>query len=114
MDPSTHEKRREIYTNEQITLLGMIQQLRIQRIRNLAHDQHRQRDDLLRVERWERAEEFIRTDESETIQTDNERGSLPRVFKQCIPHTNQLRDNTEDIQMRTVRKEEIPQMQHFR
>lgn len=41
-------------------------------------------------------------------------GEVPWTLKNDILHPNQLRDNTEDIQMRPIREEEIPQMKNLR
>lgn len=97
-------------------LFGMVHQLSIERIGDLADNQDSQGDYLLGVEGRERAEDFIRADQVSKLAICHIqcRGFIvPWILQNGIPHPNQLRDNTQDIQMRAIREEEIPQMQHL-
>jgi hypothetical protein len=40
-------------------------------------------------------------------------GNVPRTIQNLAPNNHQLRDNTEQIQMRAVRKQKVPQLQHL-
>lgn len=75
----------------------MNNQLPIHTLRNLPHHPHHQENHLARLQRRKRPQQ---------------RPRIPTP-QQHLPHPHQLRDHTEDIQMGTVRQQEIPQGEHF-
>ena len=94
-------------------LFGVIYQLGIEWFGDLANDQDGQGDDLLSVEGREWAEDFIWAvylfvNRLINWPIKDPGNNSPRALKNGIPHAYQLRDNTQDIQMRSIRKKKIP------
>jgi phenolic acid decarboxylase len=79
--------------------------LSIEILRDLPHKQNGQSNDLLSIKRRERAKYFIRAIQlvpkfkQVTVMQDS-----PWTLKDLIPHPNQLRNNTQNVQMGPVRK----------
>ena len=107
----------------------MHDQLVIDTLWNPRHETDGQVPDHLRLKRREGAEDFRRTARLPVHGTLSARvtcpafllsfrsegiACLPRTAEDGIPHHNELGDDAQDIQMRAVREEKVPELQDFR
>ncbi len=96
----------------------MLDDLVIQLVGNLGHQTDGQSLDLGRVQRRKRSQDLDGANTSISSASINLRtryiiADSPRIVQNDITHHDQLRDDAQDVQMRAVGKEEIPEMQHL-
>ena len=79
---------------------------------NLADEADSQRNDLFSLQRWERSKQLSGTD-THTLAFGFFRAAnlyyIPRIRKKFLPHHHKLGTNTQDVQMRTISEEKVPE-----
>lgn len=100
------------------TSFSMDHKLGIDVVRDLPDDDQGRCNDFLGVESWEGAEEFsgaiveVRSIR-EAQRMVYEIGDAPWTRHECVFQQQELSHNAQDIKVRSICKEKIPQVQHF-
>lgn len=89
----------------------MVDNLRIQIIRKLPHEADGHGLDLRGLQRGERSENLVRAENNQCVGQIQEQGKrLPRAAQELITDQNQLRNDTEQIQVRAICEAEVPKL----
>lgn len=91
--------------------LGVVDDLRIQIIRKLPHKADGHGLDLRGLQRWKRPKNLVRAKNNQCVsQIDGKKKRLPRAAQELITDQNQLRNDTEQIQVRAICEAEVPKL----
>lgn len=90
----------------------MVDNLCIQIIRKLPHEADGHGLDLRGLQRWKRPKNLVRAENNQCVrQIDGKKKKrLPRTTQELITDQNQLRNDTEQIQVRAICEAEVPKL----
>lgn len=93
----------------------MLDDLGIEIIWDRSHEPNRERNDALRIQRGERSKNPVGTRPfcQQPGFLAGKKVYSPRTLENFVPHPKDLGNNAEDIQMRAISEEEVPQVQNL-